>query len=60
MVTIAITTDEVERRVVTVGNLEEDKSRSFGGSEGEETGPRVQQEVRDSQVSALHFEMGVK
>ena len=47
MVTIAITTDEVEGRVDTVGNLEEDKSRSFGGSEGEENGPRVQQEVRE-------------
>ena len=42
-----ITTDEVERRVDTLGNLKEDKSRSFGGSEGEETGPRVQQEVRE-------------
>ena len=30
-----------------MGNLEEDKSRSFGGSEGEETGLRVQQEVRE-------------
>ena len=33
--------------MVTVGNLEEDGSRSFGGSEGEVTGPRVQQEVRE-------------
>ena len=31
----------------TVGNLEEDKSRSFGGSKGEETGLRLQQEVRE-------------
>ena len=41
-----ITTDEVEERVDSVGNLEEDESSSVGDSEEEETGPRVEQEVR--------------
>ena len=41
-----ITTDEVEERVDSVGNLEEDESSSCGDSEEEETGPRVEQEVR--------------
>ena len=40
----AITTDEVEERVDTVGNLEEESS-SVGDSEREETDPRVKQEV---------------
>ena len=39
-----ITTDEVEERVDTVGDLEEESS-SVGDSEGEETDPRVKQEV---------------
>ena len=42
----AITTDEVEERMDTVGNLEE-KSSSVGDSEKEESDPRVQQEVGD-------------
>ena len=40
-----ITTDEVEERVDTVGNLEEDESSSGGDSEEEETDSRVQQKV---------------
>ena len=40
-----IITDEVEERVDTVGNLEQDESSSVGDSEEEEADSRVQQKV---------------
>ena len=52
-----ITTDEVEGRVDTVGNLEEDESSSVGDSEEEETGPRVQQEVGETVPCTLKWEL---
>ena len=41
-----ITVEEVEERLDSVGNLEEDDSSAGGDSEEEETDPRVKQKVR--------------